>query len=297
MDITAVFRDYNIETSSEKESNNASPEFIQTRCIFCEDPSDHLGWHVSGKFVNCWRCGGHSIESALRRLLNLSWGQVNALIRQYEEQGSLSVRMGLNERKKPRAKKIELPGHPLDNQHIRYLERRGFDPEYLAKKYGLLGTGIAGEWKYRIIIPIYFRGRLVSFQGRDITDRQRLRYKSLGIEKSVMHYKHTLYNIDNCTGDCAVVFEGPFDVWRWGVGGVATYSTAITEWQIRLLSRYKRVFFMFDSEPEAQELALKAGRKLASMGVKVEVRDLELERDPAELTDLEVRELRKDLKI
>lgn len=290
--ITAIFRDYGIEYS-ENGHHNASPEFVQTQCVFCDDPSDHLGWSVSGKFVNCWKCGGHSIESALQRLLNMSRDQVNALIRQYE--GSTEIRIKLNERKQPRAKKIELPGYSLDRQHKRYLERREFDPDYLAEKYGLLGTGIAGEWKYRIIIPVYFRGRLVCFQGRDITGRQKLRYKSLGIEKSVVHYKHTLYNIDNCTGDCVVVFEGPFDVWRWGIGGVATYGTAVTEWQVRLLSRYKRVFFMFDAGEDAQGLAMKAAGKLACMGVKVEVVDLEMERDPAELNNQEVRELRKDL--
>lgn len=293
MDIKSLFRDYNIQYS-EDGIHNASPEFIQTQCVFCSDTSDHLGWHVSGEFVNCWRCGGHTVEWALRKLLNLSREQVSTLIRQYKGQGAISARTGLN-KKEPQAKKIELPGHTLDKQHVRYLERRGFDPVYIAEKYGLTGTGITGEWKYRIIIPIYFRGKLVSFQGRDITNRQRLRYKSLEIERSVMHYKHTLYNIDNCTGDKVVVMEGPTDVWRWGDGAVATYSTAVTEWQIRLLSRYRRVFFIFDSEPEAQALALKAARKLSCMGIGLDVIDLEMGRDPAKLDESEVIALKRDL--
>lgn len=279
MDIKRLFRDYNIMVSGQ-DSENASPEFLQTKCVFCNDSLDHLGWHLSGEFVNCWKCGGHSTEYALQKLLNLTRAQVNELVEKYKGSGSMAVRDMLNKRKTARAKTIELPGHSLEKQHIRYLVQRGFVPEYLEQKYKLKGTGIAGEWKYRIIIPIYFNGKLVSFQGRDIRNKPRLRYKSLEVEKSVVHYKHTLYNIDNCVGDTVVVLEGPTDVWRWGDGGVATYSTAVTEWQIRLLSKYRRVLFVFDSEPEAQRLALKAAGKLACMGISAEVIDLESECDP-----------------
>ena len=293
MDIKALFKDYNIHTSTN--SHHSSTDFLQTKCVFCDDSSDHLGWHISGEFVNCWKCGGHSIEWALQKLLSMSREQVNVLIKQYEGRSSTAVRDKLNKREESQVMEIELPGHSLDKQHVRYLKGREFDPVYLSEKYRLLGTGISGEWKYRIIIPIYFRGKLVSFQGRDITDEQKLRYKSLEIEKSVMHYKHTLYGIDECTGNTIIVMEGPFDVWRWGDGAVATYGTSITEWQIRLLSRYRAVFFLFDAEEEAQRLALKAARKLACMGVKVEVIDLEMGCDPAELTGSEVRELKKEL--
>lgn len=295
MDIVSLFKDYGIKPSAD--SHHFSSEFLQTKCVFCDDPSDHLGWHVSGEFVNCFRCGGHSIEWALQKLLNLSREQVNVLMKQYEGRGSVAVRDKLNERKEAQAAEIKLPGYPFEKQHKRYLEKREFDSEYIMKKYQLLGTGVGGEWKYRIIIPIYFRGKLVSFQGRDITDKQRLRYKSLEVEKSVMHYKHTLYGLDECTGDTIVVMEGPFDVWRWGDGAVATYGTAVTEWQVRLLSWYYKVFFLFDAEEEAQRLALKAARKLACMGVKVEVIDLEMGCDPAELTRSEVWELKKELGI
>ena len=294
MNITALFRDYNI-AASDQSSENASPEFLQTKCVFCDDPLDHLGWHLSGEFVNCWKCGGHSIEYALQKLLNLTRVQVNELVEKYSGMGGQDVRARLNARKVPRAITVELPGHPLDKQHVRYLKRRGFDPEYLERKYGLRGTGIAEEWKYRIIIPIYFNGKLVSFQGRDITDRQKLRYRSLEVERSVMHYKHTLYNMDNCDRNTVVVFEGPTDVWRWGDGSVATYSTAITEWQIRLLAGYRKVFFIFDSEPEAQLLAKRAAFKLSIMGVSVEVIDLESDKDPGELDESEVHDLKKGL--
>lgn len=293
MDVIKLFKDYGIQFS--KNSHHSTEGFIQTRCVFCDDSSDHLGWHVSGEFVNCWKCGGHSIEWALQKLLNMSRGQVDALVKQYEGRGSTAVRNRLNKRKELQVTEIKLPGSILEKQHKRYLEKRGFDSQYIMEKYQLLGTGIGGEWKYRIIIPIYFRGKLMSFQGRDITDRQRLRYKSLDIEKSVMHYKHTLYGIDYCEGNTVVVMEGPFDVWRWGDGAVATYGTTITEWQVRLLSRYRKVFFLFDAEEEAQRLALKAAGKLACMGVGVEVVDLEGECDPAELNESEVRGLKKEL--
>ena len=119
MNIKALFRDYNISYDPQS-VNCSSPEFIQTQCVFCDDSSDHLGWHISGEFVNCWKCGGHSIEWALQKLLNLTRQQVIKLMKQYEGTGEVSARNRLN-KKTPQAKEIKLPGGPLEKMHRKYL--------------------------------------------------------------------------------------------------------------------------------------------------------------------------------
>ncbi len=45
---------------------------------------------------------------------------------------------------------------------------RNFDPNYLVSEWGLLSTGVLGEFKFRILAPVYFKGQLVSYQCRDL---------------------------------------------------------------------------------------------------------------------------------
>jgi len=198
-------------------------------------------------------------------------------------------------RKVALATEIDLPGAELQSIHKKYLRRRKFSPDFLEKTYGLRGTGVTGDWKFRIIIPFYFRGQLVSYQGRDITGRQELRYKTLAVEKSIVDPKHLLYNIDNCREETICVVEGAFDAMRLGPSFAATFGTSMTEFQIKLLAAYRKVIFLFDPEPEAQAKADQAATKLSSFGCKVEKIDLEIDRDPAELTDEEALELRREL--
>ena len=82
-----------------------------------------------------------------------------------------------------------------------YLEKRNFDVDELQKKYNLVGGGLVGKYKYRIIIPIYENGILVSWQARTILDKKVCdelkipRYKNLPIESSVKNKSYKVYTI------------------------------------------------------------------------------------------------------
>jgi DNA primase len=81
-----------------------------------------------------------------------------------------------------------------------------------------------------------------------------------------------------------------------GDGFVATLGTAVTPAQVRLLGqRFKKVTFLFDPEPEAQGKARKVGAQLAAMGTEVELIDLELPRDPGDLSPRKAAYLRQEL--
>jgi hypothetical protein len=66
---------------------------------------------------------------------------------------------------------------------------------------------------------------------------------------------------------------------------------------LRLLGGFRRVLFLFDSEPEAQARAGRYAADLAALGRSVSVVDLELsgKRDMADLSEEEARAVRREL--
>ena len=193
---------------------------------------------------------------------------------------------------------VKLPGGALKKIHIKYLKERGFDPEYLVKKYKLQGTTwLDFGWEYRIIIPIIVNGVVVAFQGRTVID-DKIRYKTSKNEESIIPAKNILYNMDNCKGRYAVIVEGAFDAMRIGDGVVATLGTGMTQAQKELIyEKYDEVTFLFDPVYEAQKRAEEHGNDLAALGVTVNICNMEWEHDPGSLTEEEIKKVRNLLKI
>ena len=289
VDILTILNQYHVDYDPSRRG------WLNVRCPMpgCSDTGKHGGFNIAGSYYTCWKCGAHSLASVLRRLLRLPGDTIDTLLA--ENEGRLSVISVLN-KKTAGAKKVKWPGQPLNGAERRYLKGRGFDPDYLIAHYGIAGGGIAGPWKYRVLIPFFQDGVLVSFLGRDITGKSSMRYRNLDLELSVRDPKACLYNLDHCKSDQVFVLEGTTDVWRMGDGFVATLGTAVTPGQVRLLGqRFKKVTFLFDPEPEAQGKARKVGAQLAAMGVAVELIDLELSRDPGDLSPRKAAYLRKEL--
>lgn len=259
-----------------------------------KDVDFFLGFRLGGDYFHCWKCGGHSPEYVVATLLKITRTAATHLLRDYSD--DTVVRAKLN-KKEAKAISLTLPEEPLGKMERRYLKERNFNPEELQIKYQLCSGGISGDWKYRIIIPIFLHGKLVSWTSRDITDQQKLRYKTLAIEKSVIDPKTIFYNMDNSKGKTGVVVEGPFDVMRMGDDCVCGLGSSLEEAQLGMLRRrFERVFFLFDSEPDAQRKAKKYAEKLSVMGrVQVEVVDMETGDDPGNLTESEVKYIRKEL--
>jgi hypothetical protein len=255
----------------------------------CGDHSNHGGFNLAEGRYYCWKCGGHSLWSTIKALLPQS--DPTAIIEEYEDAPRYFIK-----KRRAEAVSLEMPGEPLNKQCKKYLIKRGFDPDELEFRYGLKFGGIIGEWKYRILIPIYdATGRLVTWQGRDITGQQEERYKTLSIEKSVVNPKHTLYGIDKCKGGTVGVVEGPFDKIRLGDGILCTLGTSMTQQQIRLLSAYSKIVFVFDPEEEAQRRAMKYAQMVAAMGVEVEILDTGLTYDAGDSTIEDVEMIRKEI--
>lgn len=293
-DVIRFLQDHRIDYSP------GSGRYTNTRCVFCTDSGMHMGWSNEGR-VFCWKCGGHTLLSAVRRVLSLGRVAAEEVIVSYD---SIHLHRNiLNRKEEVRASTITLPGEPMNKYHRKYLSRRGFNPEYLEQKYRLLGTGPGAVWNkmdyaLRVIIPIIAVGRIVSFQGRDITGRSDMRYKGCPKEQSVIYYKDLLYGEDDCRGESVGVVEGVVDQWRMGDGFVCTFGTSLTELQVKRLSRFRRIVFVFDPEPEAQARARSVASKLSAIGRVVEVVETDLAgRDPGDLSEKEAGKLRRVLGI
>ena len=281
-------KDFNIHFDPYSTKN-----WINIACPLCGDKKFHGGLNITGGYYNCWKCGGNELPYIISRLLLIKKSEAAEIVLQY----TISHINILNKKQKTGAVgKITCPGEGLKPVHRQYLKNRGFTPSYLAKKYRLLGTlATPLDYSYRLIIPIFHRGKLISYQGRDVTGKHLLRYKGLSPEESVMNYKHTLYGLEFAEGKAGVV-EGIFDAWAMGDGFVASYGTALTEYQIQLLARLHTVYFVFDTDAQKKAKMYAKRVKAINQHITVEVIDLELgDRDPGDLTSSEAMYFRKQL--
>jgi hypothetical protein len=188
----------------------------------------------------------------------------------------------------------------LPEKHRKYLIGRGFDPDYIQKKYGIMACDILGDYKFRIIIPIFFKGKLVNFAAKAINDSANLKIKNCPNEKVIIQRDSLLYNIDNIKNRKAIVVEGFTDVWKMGDCAVATMGTKFTNAQIQLLSSYcDEVYILYDSkekDPQAPIQAEKLAHSLYSLIKKVEILELP-HGDPGDLTYSEVENIKKEIGI
>ena len=279
---------------------HSRPGWIQMKCPFCTgNPGYHLGFNEKQGYFNCWRCGFHRLSEVISALMSVPEHQAWTMITPYLSSGDRVLQVkDEKEQILAKSKKVSLPMGcgPMIQIHKQYLKGRKFDPEHLEKLWGLMGTGPVGDYKLRIIVPITFRSRLVSYQGRDVTDKSPLRYKACKSVNEVLDHKNCLYGLDLVPADTIVVVEGVTDVWRLGPGAVATFGIRYKDSQVRLMTKFKRRFIFFDSgEEEARKQAYKLAANLSGFQGETHILSADRAVDPAELTQDEADGLMKSL--
>lgn len=110
----------------------------------------------------------------------------------------------------------------------------------------------------RLIIPYYFRGKLIYWQGRAMDDTIKPRYKNPYVDKS-----NVFYNMDEVyryTTDPLFVAEGSIDALSVGKNGVALLGSDLTEFQLDALKKIKnrRIIFLIDKNQNGFKLAQRA---------------------------------------
>jgi hypothetical protein len=275
---------------------NVSDGWTNICCPFCSDNSNHGGFSPAdydGPSYSCWRCRSHSLEDVIMALERVPYHEACQRVRQYTTDFRPILPI-LKTRRISGQLKLPMGTRKMEPRHKEYLRKRRFDPDVLETKYNLLGTGPAGHLPHRIVIPIFYQGRMVSWQARDMTGKAELKYKSASPDAEEVSHKTILYNLDNCRGQSILVVEGVTDVWRFGDDTAGTFGVKFTQSQLLILSKYEQVFFVYDGEPEAQAQAEKACRILSGVGVVAENVILN-KGDPGSMTDQDAQKLKTEL--
>ena len=262
--------------------------WIQIDCPFCTgNPGPHLGWNTRDAFFHCWRCGFKKNIEAIQGLTLCTPSQAKAIAREYREMPGESPQIDQRpEIRVARRAEINLPSGtgPLNSAHRRYLTSRDFDPDELVSEWKIAGTGPVGDYKLRIIIPIYYEGKLVTYQGRAISKRSQLRYKACPKEDEARNIKTCLYGYDDAKEHAVAIVEGVTDAWRLGKGAVATFGITYTIAQLMLLKKFRRRFIVFDStDPQASEQACKLSHDLCQLPGETMIVEID-EPDPASMS-------------
>ena len=275
---------------------NISSNWFGLTCCFCDDISTHLGISPDGEFYSCFRCGTRgNILNLIKEITNSSYSKAKEIYLKYSN--ILNIPDYINEGIE-RVSRVEWPPELVSSKPLRghelYLKKRNYDIDHLIQNYGIQFGGFTGDFSYRIIIPVHLNGKVVSYIGRDITNKAYLRYKNLSEKKSVLPVKETVYNID-AIHDEAIICEGCLDAWRFGYNAVALFGLVYTQKQIRMLGdKLRKAYICFDNEPQAEEAAEQLAEELSWQGVSTEVLLID-KADPGELSKEEADEIKQEL--
>ncbi|MGH7868954.1 MAG: hypothetical protein ACREP9_15290 [Candidatus Dormibacteraceae bacterium] len=189
---------------------NTAKGNISIHCPWCghADPSEHLGLSLTPftPYYNCWRNQNHRGRNPaflVAILLQCSVERATAIVEAQEanpdafEQTLSKLREPAPSQKAAERERSEL-GMPkdfrafhwdggLERNFIRYLLGRGFDGaavRAMCRRYRLKWA-VTGDYRMRVIIPVYVKDRLVTWTARAISDTASLRYRSLPVEASV----------------------------------------------------------------------------------------------------------------
>lgn len=252
---------------------------VSVQCPWCgeDDPSQHLGIHLTTENWGCHRNAAHrgkKPQFLVAALLNCSMPQARLVTGAYSvaDPSTLGEALKLLEPTSDYASpttghvsKLSLPDDfRLINQtkgalrFWNYLEKRGFEGH--ASKITLdyeLYCANTGRWKDRLIFTFYQDGELVGWTGRALVNPVNTpRYLSSGEA-----IKRTVFNEDGLRkgGDTLYIVEGPFDALKLdyygrkhGVRATCVFGTNMTPDQVDIIAglkrRFQRTIVLFDQD-------------------------------------------------
>lgn len=225
-------------------------------CPGCQSTKFHLGIREDGQRASCWACGGKQVSQVLKQLTDAPWGEIKALLgdTRFVQDEPEKVYGGY----KPPKNLI-----PFNKAHLKYLQSRQLDPEYLAKMWDVQGTGALSNYPHRIFIPIYRGARAVSWTARTIIKDHEPRYQTAKDSEKSYSEKELLFGANHAKGNAIIVCEGPFDAMNIGYGATALLGLNYTNSQVAVIAKYHRRIVCLDSSCEAQRAAGKLADDLS----------------------------------
>ena len=295
MDVVKLLTDFSIDHRTEGHKH-CRPGWVNVPCPFCTgNPGYHLGWCIQDEYWKCWRCGWHPPVKTIAALLNVQTEQAYHLTQQYD------LNRTIVHYKKRAKETFKLPTNieRLNNTARVYLKKRGFDANELKKQWKLKSLGPLStlenvQYKHRILIPYIWNGKIVTFDSRDVTEKQSSKYQACPVHLEKMERKKMLYGAQEHWGETGICVEGPTDVWRFGVNAFAVSGIEFTHTQVRLIAQiFKRVLIVFDGEPQAQKQARKLRAELKLRNVAAQIVTLPTKNDPGGMQQMEADEFIK----
>ena len=301
-DVKRYLDDNNI--SYRESGNNIGRGWIGINCPNCGDTSNHFGINLSSKNYSCWRCGVKGTPYGLVKIIQ-GFGdtkndsrQIHEVLKRYIDAASIYV-------PDPRAEKLIIPDlfNPLledgsSDPAIDFLIKRGYSPLAYAQHFNLMWGSLVGDFKWRLIIPIYQKGELVNFTGRTVAG-QRPKYKSCPNAMTNIGINQTLYGIEYANYRVPLVLvEGVFDHWRLGLNSVAMYGLNLTDAQVNLLREREpsKVIFLYDEDVLQDNEKIRAAEKSMAKIWFCDVEFVTLKHgDPDELSTDEAKQVMVDL--
>lgn len=301
MGLIDLFQDFSVDykTGGHKHTQEG---WVNVPCPFCTgNPGYHLGYNIDENYFHCWRCGGKGIIKTLSIVLNIDYQKARSLAHKYKiffGQNNQNNKVKLNK------KQFKLPSNAnsLNQNHINYLKKRGFtDINNLVKLWDIKGTGPISllddiNFKHRLVYPIIWDGKIVSFQTRAIHEKSSIKYITCPKNREIIHHKDVIYRHPSIDNRIGIAVEGVLDVWKIGINAFCTFGIEFTNKQIKVIKNlYDKVYIMFDDDPQAKLQARKLKSNLSEWKVECEI--IEIKGDPAEMSDNQVYNLLKNLKL
>ena len=288
MKFTEILNKYNIPYIEEG-SSHCRPGWVQLDCPQCGQDTQrwHLGYSLSDKYLNCWKCGSKSLIQTIKILTGLSYDRCLKLLKGIKsETQRIEIVKG----------KLSLPKYTntLPHPHRHYLRGRGFDPDEIVRLWQVKGIEIASEYSWRLLIPVVYQGKIISWSTRTISKNPDIiRYIHAPKEREQIPLKTILYGNDYVR-HAVIINEGFTDVWNVGPGAVATMGLGYTISQVFHMIRYPVRAVCFDRGVEAQKRAKKLCDDLSAF--PGETFNVELKaNDPGCASKKEIKQLRKEI--
>lgn len=226
---------------------SSSGEYYRVACPFCSDTRQRLWinhrWGVGPDGVpheRLWWMACCYNENCLEKpenckaLRTMIYGGVGRELHPSQitiRRGTVTASLGT----------VEFPGACVridqlrpDHHAVQYLISRGLDPAHLGKTYDVSFCFDAPQWPMasgRLIVPIYMRGKMGSWQGRYVGD---VDWQATGMPKYVncpgTNKRLMLYGFDEAlTLPFCIIVEGVTDVWAVGAGAVALLGKSMSQ--------------------------------------------------------------------
>lgn len=284
MDIRGILDTLQIKYVSPRQAN---PKYFMACCVNPEHHDKHPSMRIDAEYgnIHCYGCG---FRGPIARLLSL-YPDVGIDVQ--DIQFSQALRVSQEDKpyweNKP-LPKIDIRGgiHPVQEvpEALEYLRGRGCSDRFIdyfeiqaARLAYINGTTY---WN-RVCIPVFYKGTLVSVEGRDWTKTQKSKciYPAKGMNSGLFHYEQLDLSkpviLTEGTMDLVSVFEITDNV-------TCSFGSELTRLQIELLGRIPHLIAFADPDKAGYKMLAELDKKLPET-TRLEVASSPDSRDPGDL--------------